>query len=316
MAASSKRCLLGSIGNRRDAGRRVGGRADRRGFDGLGLGPPGRTAMSRMAKSHGHGLGASADLRTLLGLGRSELVAFVGAGGKSSLLLGLGAELSVSGSRVVLTTTTKMGTDQIPGWATVCRTDGAVSAALERGEPAFLVGDIAGEKVTGVAPELVDRLFATATADYLLAEADGARGRPFKAPAPHEPVIPTATTLVDVVAGIDAIGLPIADVAHRPERVTDLTGRLPDDPVRPVDMARVLADPEGGRRGVPAGARVVVVLTKVSPGLGADAAAAVADRLEAEPNIDRVVTIAAVAGPESDTGASDTAVPNSRLHRR
>ena len=79
--------------------------------------------MSRMAKSHGHGLGASADLRTLLGLGRSELVAFVGAGGKSSLLLGLGAELSVSGSRVVLTTTTKMGTDQIPGWATVCRTD-------------------------------------------------------------------------------------------------------------------------------------------------------------------------------------------------
>ncbi len=272
--------------------------------------------MSRMAKSHGHGLGASASLRTLLGLGRSELVAFVGGGGKSSLLLGLGAELRVSSSRVVMTTTTKMGTDQIPGWATVCRTDGEVSAVLERGEPAFLVGDIAGDKVTGVAPELVDRLFATATVDYLLAEADGARGRPFKAPAAHEPVIPTRTTLVVVVAGIDAIGLPIADVAHRPERVVALTGRLPHDPVRPVDMARVLADPEGGRRGVPAGARVVVALTKVSPGSSADAAAAVADRLEAEPNIVRVVTIAAVTGPESDTGTSDTVAPDSRLHRR
>ncbi len=173
---SSKPCLPGSIGSRRDAtGRRVRGRADRRGLGELGLGPPGRTAMSGMAKSHGHGVGASAYLRTLLGLNRSELVAFVGAGGKSSLLLGLGAELSASTNGVVMTTTTKMGTAQIPGWAKVCRTDGEVSAALERGEPVFLVGAIAGDKVTGVAPEVADRLFATAEVDYLLAEADGAR---------------------------------------------------------------------------------------------------------------------------------------------
>ncbi|MCH8155661.1 MAG: putative selenium-dependent hydroxylase accessory protein YqeC, partial [Proteobacteria bacterium] len=129
-------------------------------------------------------------------------VAFVGAGGKSSLLLGLGAELSGSTSSVVMTTTTRMGTDQIPGWATVCRTDREVSAALERGEPVFLVGDIDGEKVIGVAPEVADRVFGIAEVDYLLAEADGARGRPFKAPASHEPVIPTGATLVVVVAGI------------------------------------------------------------------------------------------------------------------
>ncbi len=236
-------------------------------------------------------------MRTLLGLGRSELVAFVGAGGKSSLLLGLGAELSASTSGVVMTTTTKMGTSQIPEWTTVCRTDGEVSSALKRGDPVFLVGGIAGEKVTGVAPEVAGRLFATAEVDYLLAEADGARGRSFKAPAPHEPVIPAGATLVVVVAGIDAIGRPITDVAHRPERVAALTGRLLDDPVRPADMARVLGDPDGGRRGVPAGARVVVALTKVSPGSGADAAAAIADRLETDPNIDRVVTIDTFTDP-------------------
>ena len=258
--------------------------------------------MSRMAKSHGHGVGASAYLRTLLGLGRVELVAFVGAGGKSSLLLGLGAELSGSTSSVVMTTTTRMGTEQIPGWATVCRTDREVSAALERGEPVFLVGDIDGEKVIGVAPEVADRVFAIAEVDYLLAEADGARGRPFKAPASHEPVIPTRATLVIVVAGIDAIGRPIADISHRPERVAALTGRRPDDLVRPADMARVLGDAEGGRRGVPGGARVVVALTKVSPGARAEAAAAIADWLEPDPNIDRVVTIDAVIGPGSDAG--------------
>ncbi len=244
------------------------------------------------------------------GLGRTELVAFVGAGGKSSLLLGLGAELSVPANRVVITTTTKMGTDQIPGWAKVCRTDGDVSAALERGEPVFLVGDIADEKVTGVAPEVADRVFATAGVDYLLAEADGARGRSFKAPAPHEPVIPAAATLVVVVAGIDAIGRTIAEVAHRPERVAALTGRRPDDVVRPADMAHVLSDPQGGRRGVPAGARVVVALTKVSPGSDADAAAAIADRLKTDPNIDRVVTIDAATGPASDAGSLQVGAPS------
>jgi len=261
-----------------------------------------------MAKSHGHGVGASAYLRTLLGLGRSELVAFVGAGGKSSLLFGLGAELSASTNGVVMTTTTKMGTAQIPGWSKVCRTDAEVSSALERGEPVFLVGGIAGEKVTGVAPEVADRVFATAAVDYLLAEADGARGKSFKAPAPHEPVIPASATLVVVVAGIDAIGRTIAEVAHRPEWVAALTGRRADDVVRPADMAHVLGDPEGGRRGVPAGARVVVALTKVSPGSDADAAAAIADRLKTDPNIDRVVTIEAVTGPVRD--AAPTGAPS------
>ncbi len=43
------------------------GRADRRGLGGLGLGPPGRIAMSRTAKSHGHR--GRADRRGLGGLG-------------------------------------------------------------------------------------------------------------------------------------------------------------------------------------------------------------------------------------------------------
>ena len=43
------------------------------------------------------------------------------------------------------------------------------------------------------------------------------RQLPLKAHASHEPVIPKETNKVIVVIGIDGLGKPIKDVAHRPE---------------------------------------------------------------------------------------------------
>ncbi len=232
-----------------------------------------------------------AELAERLGVGQTELVAFVGAGGKSSLLLGLGAELVAAGSQVIATPTTKMGAGQIPTWATVCRTALEVIDTIEGGDPVFLVGDIDGDKVTGVAPELVDRMFALKEVDYLLVEADGARGRSLKVPAPYEPVIPTSATRVVVVAGLDAVDRTIAATTHRPERVAALLGRALEDPVRPVDIARVLSDPRGGRWRVPEGARVTAALTKVTAGPTTAAAAQIAELLKGT-QIDRVATIA------------------------
>lgn len=205
-----------------------------------------------------------------LGIGDRDLVAFVGGGGKSRLALGAGRELADTGHRVTVTTTTKMGTDQLPAWATVCRDAAGVTATLDAGSPAFLLGSIAGSKVIGVAPAVVDAVFASTDATVLV-EADGARRRPFKAPGPDEPVIPAATTLVVIVAGIDAVGGPIGVVCHRPERVSALTGRSGSDVLRPEDMAMVLTHSKGGLKGVPPGARTLVALTKVGPTGRADA---------------------------------------------
>ena len=225
-----------------------------------------------------------------LGLQERDLVAFVGAGGKSSLLLALGRELATTDSRLVMTTTTKMGPDQVPGWTDLCRTQGEVTAALDRRRPAFLVGSVRPSKITGVASELVDRVFDDAVADYVLVEADGARRRLLKAPAPHEPVIPSSATLVVVVANTAAVGRPIHVVAHRPERVASLLGVSVDHVLGPVDVARVLADQSGGLSGVPEPARVVVALT--TAGGRDDAGAEVSSRLEPIPRIERVVTVA------------------------
>ena len=198
----------------------------------------------------------------LLGVGRHELVAFVGGGGKSTLTLGLGRELADRLQPVVMTTTTKMGTEQIPGWATLCHNAADVRAAIDAGRPAYLLGAIDGSKVIGVDPAMVDRVFGLGDVTVLV-EADGARRRPFKAPGPAEPVVPSSATLVVVVVGLDAIGHPIGEVCHRPERVAILTGKTMTDTVQPNDVAVVVDHADGGRRGVPGGARIILALTKV-----------------------------------------------------
>lgn len=201
-------------------------------------------------------------LTDLLGLRAREHVAFVGAGGKSTLLLGVGHEIAGSEAPVVMATTTRMSADQAPAWAELCTNLSQVERALASATPAFLIEGIEGSKAMGISPLLADEIYQS-TAATVLVEADGAQGRPFKAPAAEEPVIPSTTTLVVVVAGMDGLGGIIADVCHRPERVAALTGRRRGDLLRAEDMAKVLGHEDGGRKGVPPGARLVFVLAKV-----------------------------------------------------
>ena len=51
-------------------------------------------------------------------------------------------------------------------------------------------------KVKGISPERADALFQGLDVDDVIVEADGAAGRPVKAPATHEPVVPSSATLV------------------------------------------------------------------------------------------------------------------------
>jgi probable selenium-dependent hydroxylase accessory protein YqeC len=196
-----------------------------------------------------------------LGIGR-DLVAFVGGGGKSTLTLAIGRELADAGRPVVVTTTTKMGADQIPQWATVCRDADEVAAALQARSPVFLLRSIEGPKVIGADPGLVSRIF-THHDVTIVAEADGARRRPFKAPGPDEPVIPENASLVVVVAGADALYRRIAEACHRPEQVAALIGRGIDGALGPQDLVTVVGAATGGRKNVPSEARLILALTKV-----------------------------------------------------
>ena len=51
--------------------------------------------------------------RQAFDVARGDVVAFIGAGGKTSLMVSLGYELAEAGWRVLATTTTKLSTDQL-----------------------------------------------------------------------------------------------------------------------------------------------------------------------------------------------------------
>ncbi|MDX2344445.1 MAG: selenium cofactor biosynthesis protein YqeC [Acidimicrobiia bacterium] len=205
------------------------------------------------------------NLVDLLGLGDRELVSLVGGGGKSTMLFGLGDELSSTGKRVILTTTTKMGRYQTTELTNICWSADmdCVVDALDRPGFTMLVTGGDDHKVTGPPPEVVDHLFADSGADYIVVEADGSHGRPLKAPASHEPVVPSQTTMVVILMGIDAVGQTLGEVTHRVDEAVRFTDLEPSHVMTATDCASVLVHPDGALRCCPPGSRVLVALTKV-----------------------------------------------------
>ena len=222
------------------------------------------------------------NLGTQLGLRPRELVSFVGAGGKSTLMLRLAGELVDDGHRVVITTTTKMATDQIPTDAMVVREPDAID-----GDFNFLLGSIDGPKVLGVELGMVDELFSSEEANYVLVEADGARRMGIKAPNDNEPVYPAYTSLAVIVTSLDVIGGTIGEVAHRPERVATLLAKDVNDDLNAGDLVSVVTSRDGGLARVPTEARVVVALTGEY-----DESRAVIDAIAEHPRVERVVSVA------------------------
>ena len=84
-------------------------------------------------------------------------------------------------------------------------------------------------------------------ADYILAEADGARHHYMKAHAHYEPVIPERCGRTILVIGAQGFGMRVSEAVHRPEIFCRLTGARPDDIVTPALYAEFLCrELEGG----------------------------------------------------------------------
>ena len=186
------------------------------------------------------------------------MVALTGAGGKTTLMLQLAREARAAGLRTLVTVTTKMFPPDEAEFGPV------VFDAAQLGNFAVLAGgsDKVSGKLLGIDPEAIPGGF-----DLVLVEADGAAHKPLTAPREDEPVIPPAATTVLAVAGLDAIGQPVAAM-HRPEVISRLAGVAPDAPVTPAVIAAVLSDPAGNTKGRPDTARVVYVLNKADDEMG------------------------------------------------
>jgi molybdenum cofactor cytidylyltransferase len=243
-------------------------------------------------------------LADALGVTGADVVALVGGGGKTTAMFRLAREIVEKGGCVITTTTTHIFAAQIGLAPThvpaAAATRERIEAALAAHRHVLVVGDTDGGtgRAAGVSIDLFGRLRAWFPDTCLLNEADGSRKRPFKAPAEHEPVIPLSTTVVVPMVGADVFGEPLdADHVHRPERVSALTGAPLGTSITAEIVARVLAHPAGGLKGVPAGARVVALINKVESLPDPAPARATAQRLLGDPAIVCVV-LAAVSRDE------------------
>lgn len=195
--------------------------------------------------------------------GPRSLVALVGGGGKTTLLFALGRGLP---GRRLLTTTTRMGGGNTGGFPTLLDPSAADLAAALGSEGAVVAWrSMDDRKALGFAPEVVDGWFEARAADHVAVEADGARRRPFTAPAPWEPPIPGAATCVVACIGADALGFVIADLLHRPLRVAAAANCSPYERLTPARAAAAITSPVGMGKNVPEEARFVAAVTKANP---------------------------------------------------
>jgi probable selenium-dependent hydroxylase accessory protein YqeC len=242
-----------------------------------------------------------------LDLHRHDIVAAVGAGGKTTALQRLAAELAEQGACVVSTTTTSIWEPE--GTLLVeANADALLSALSRTAAKGHLVTVAAGRKaepgtrdgclrskLIGIHPDVVLRIARTAGVDYVLVEADGARGLSIKSPASHEPVIPPSATHVLAIAGIDALAQPLTGtVAHRPAQIAALLGITEGTLLDPSHIALLLADARAGRKGVPEGARFYPFINKVQD-TSLRAARSIVGRVRAMPGITHVLIGAALS---------------------
>jgi len=208
-------------------------------------------------------------LKDALGVNRGEMVALVGAGGKTTTLFHLAKEFRVEGGMVCLTTTTKIYKPAKPHVDRLFLVREPEAFVAESGhlKAPIIVGAglaINGDgKLTGLPPHWVDLIQKSKRFDLLLVEADGAASRLFKVPTEFEPVVPSCCQLTIWVMAIKAVGKALrSDAIHRSERAVSLLGVAPDIPLTEQHIVTLVKHPLGCLKGIPEQSRKVAVINQ------------------------------------------------------
>lgn len=181
-----------------------------------------------------------------LSLRNKEIIAFVGGGGKSSLIKKLSNELKELKKRVIITTTTHI---YKPKHNVVLHENlDEIKDVLEKHCVVTVGLPSDNQKLKTFSDSFLAQL--PNICDVLLIEADGSKHMPIKAPAIHEPVIPSYTTLVVGVTGLDCLGKPINEVSHRAEVLAKVLNKEQNDLLLPEDVATILESEQGQKKNV------------------------------------------------------------------
>ncbi|MDO4306234.1 MAG: selenium cofactor biosynthesis protein YqeC [Eubacteriales bacterium] len=171
-----------------------------------------------------------------LDIEKHPVIAVVGGGGKTSLIFRLCDELTSMGKRVVISTTTHMAYEPFRPFAPDGDMRDAEYALEHKG---YVIAGHREEngKISRLSAESLQNL--RNLCDVMLIEADGAKHKPIKVPEEWEPVIPDFADIVISVVGLDCLGQPICQTAHRMERTAEFLRKSMDAPVTPEDVVKI-----------------------------------------------------------------------------
>ncbi|MGA2465198.1 MAG: selenium cofactor biosynthesis protein YqeC [Thermodesulfobacteriota bacterium] len=243
--------------------------------------------------------GRPGELSESLGLKAREMISLAGAGGKTTLMFRLAKELFLKGKRVVTTTTTKI-LEPASGETVslfINLDEEELKQFVHKHLDEYKHITIARErlesgKLKGVSSDLVNDFWSSNEIDYIIIEADGAAGRPVKAPREGEPVIPSSTTLVVAILGVDGVEREVNEEnVFQVERVSKLTGIPIGEKMTDEAMAILMTHPEGIFKGTPSSSRVIAFLNKVDIPNGVVKGKGIAQKIieRKHPQIERVV---------------------------
>ena len=172
-------------------------------------------------------------IAAILGIEKG-ITSITGSGGKTTLMYVLAEELMTESSVILCTSTHIIIPKQ---YELVTGGEEELAEALLK-QRAVCVGTAAQNGKITASQIPFERLGKMA--DYVLVEADGAKGLPLKAHASYEPVIPKLSRRVIEVVGVDGLGGIVKEVCHRPDIWAELAGTDTGSIVTPEKEARVI----------------------------------------------------------------------------
>lgn len=208
-------------------------------------------------------------LKEAFGLRDGETISFIGAGGKTTTLFHLATELREGGGKVLVTTTTKIfkpAKPHVDRLFLVQEPDALLAATAKIQPPAIVAAgynvDDEG-KLIGIPVKWLDSFGKSKQFDAILVEADGAAARLFKVPSEIEPVIPEPSHLTVWIMAIKVLGKPLhPEWIHRGERAISLLGVSAETPLTKDHIIRLVKNPAGCLKGVPAQSRKIALLNQ------------------------------------------------------
>lgn len=178
--------------------------------------------------------------------GKKHTICLVGGGGKTTVMYELAADWAACGRRVLVLTSTHI----------LRPVDGSFAADVpavhnlwqQRRYAVIGTPEMSTGKLTAPPQDLYEAL--QLQADVILCEADGSRHHPCKVPAEHEPVLWPDSDIVLAVAGMDALGRPLAQACQRPHLAAELLGCGAEKILDEQMLAALLLSEQGSRKNV------------------------------------------------------------------